>query len=265
MGNSTTKDDHEPDLSRIGLPPSGCPMSDLMPLAEELQKVFARMSGLLLAEETVQTALELVTALALETIDGATGAGVTLIDAHGDKVTAAATSDRVGQADDLQYRLEEGPCLSAVAQGELIRVDDLEQDERWPRWRAAALPLGVRSSLSAPMISQGRTLGAVKVYGDQAGIFSAAQESLLRRFAEQAAILLANVSSLDQAERLSESLQTALRTRNLIALASGILMERRGLTEEQAFLALVASARREQRELVDEATAVIGSTAREAG
>jgi GAF domain-containing protein len=240
-------------------------VSDLMPLAEELQKVFARMSGLLLAEEAVQTALELVTALAVETIDAASGAGVTLIDPQGVKVTAAATSDRVGRADDLQYQLEEGPCLSAVAQLELIRVDDLERDERWPRWRAAALPLGVRSSLSAPLISQGRALGAVKVYGDQPGTFSSAHESLLRRFADQAAILLAEVSSLDRAERLSESLQNALRTRNLIALASGILMERRGLTEEQAFLQLVESARREQRELVDEATAVIESSAREPG
>jgi GAF domain-containing protein len=240
-------------------------VSDLMPLAEELQKVFAKMSGLLLAEETVQTALGLVTALAVETIDGASGAGVTLVDVQGLKVTAAATSERVGQADDLQYQLDEGPCLSAVAQLELIRVDDLEQDERWPRWRTAALPLGVRSSLSAPMISQGRALGAVKVYADVPDAFSAAHEALLRRFADQAAILLAEVASLDRADRLSESLQSALRTRNVIALASGILMERHGLTEERAFLELVESARRERRELVEEATSVIESSAREPG
>jgi len=147
----------------------------------------------------------------------------------------------------------------------LVRVDDLEHDERWPRWRTAALPLGVRSSLSSPLISQGRALGAVKIYGDRPGAFSAAHEALLRRFADQAAILLANVSSLDQAEQLSESLQSALRTRNLIALASGIVMERHGLTEEQAFLELVASARREQRELVDEASAIIASSTRERG
>jgi GAF domain-containing protein len=240
-------------------------VSDLMPLAEELQKIFAKMSGLVQAEETVQTALELVTALAVETIDGASGAGVTLVDHQGFKVTAAATSERVGQADDLQYRLEEGPCLSAVAQRELIRVDDLEQDERWSRWRIAALPLGVRSSLSAPMMSQGRALGAVKVYGDVPRAFSSAHEALLRRFADQAAILLTNVASLDRADRLSDGLQTALRTRNLIALASGILMERHGLTEEQAFLELVESARREHRGLVEEATTVIESSALEPG
>jgi Stage II sporulation protein E (SpoIIE) len=46
-----------------------------LPLAEELSVVFARMSGLLLSEETVGTAVELVTALATDAIPGAVGGG----------------------------------------------------------------------------------------------------------------------------------------------------------------------------------------------
>jgi len=231
-----------------------------MPLAEELSRVYARMSGLLLSEETVQTALELVTSLALETIGGAVGAGVTLIDADRRRESAGATSELVARADALQYELDEGPCLTAWADNVVVHIDDLQSDERWPRWRAAALPLGVRSSLSAPLQAQGRMLGAMKIYGGQPGAFDDRSVALLTRFAAQAAILLANISTLDRAERLSESLQTALRTRNVIALATGVLMERNRLTEEQAFLRLVEAAQAGRRELVDEATFVVQST-----
>lgn len=235
------------------------PMTDMMPLSEELSRVYARMSGLLLSEETVQTALDLVTSLALDTVGGAIGAGVTLIDAGGRRTSVAATSDLVVEIDELQYTLGEGPCLAVCAQGEPLMIDDLGHDERWPRWASAARTLGVRSTVSAPMTSLDRAFGAIKVYSDQPGVFTTTSALLLTRFAAQAAILLANVQSLDRAERLSESLQAALRARNLIATASGILMERYRLSEEQAFLRLVQDASRAQQELVDEATSVIRS------
>ena len=46
-----------------------------LPLAEELAVVFARMSGLLLSRETVATSLQLVTALAYDTIAASSGSG----------------------------------------------------------------------------------------------------------------------------------------------------------------------------------------------
>ena len=228
-----------------------------MPLGEELGRVYARMSGLLLSEETVDTALDIITSLALDTVEGAVAAGVTLLDDNGDKESAAATSEVAARADALQYELDEGPCLTASRTRQLVRIDDLEQDNRWPRWREAALGLGLRACLSAPMMSQGRVLGAIKVYGREPGTFVGRSESLMPRYADQAAILLANVASLEQASRLSENLQQALRARNVIAMASGILMERHQLSEEQAFLRLVEGARASGHELVAEATRLI--------
>ena len=58
-------------------------MAQGLPLAEELSAVYARMSGLLLSEETVNTAVGLVTSLAQDCIPGTAGAGVTLIDEGG--------------------------------------------------------------------------------------------------------------------------------------------------------------------------------------
>ena len=52
------------------------PTTPDIPLADELAGVFARMSGLLLSEDTVATSLDLLGALAHETVAGSCGAGV---------------------------------------------------------------------------------------------------------------------------------------------------------------------------------------------
>src|SRR3954465_12587456 len=101
-----------PEDSRDGRTGVGLRVEGL-PLADELSVVFARMSGLLLSEETVGTAVGLVTALATDAIPGAVGAGVTLVDELGRKTTSGASDPVVEKADAAQYELDEGPCLVA--------------------------------------------------------------------------------------------------------------------------------------------------------
>jgi hypothetical protein len=60
-------------------------------------------------------------------------------------------------------------------------------------------------------------------------------------FAAQAAILVANVQSHDNARRLSESLRAALAGRDLIGQAKGMVMQRDGVDGDTAFAMLAAS------------------------
>jgi GAF domain-containing protein len=233
-----------------------------LPLADELAAVFARMSGLLMSEETTSTAVNLVTALATEAIPGAVGAGVTLVDDRGGKTTSGASDPVVEKADSMQYELDEGPCLAAWAQRALVRVDEIGSDGRWPRWSRAVEPLGLRAALSAPLVAGDRSLGAIKVYAQQPRAFDRHAEHLLVMFAAQAAILLANVQSMDSARRLSDGLKDALRSRDVIATAKGIVMAREGIAEELALAVLVASAQREHKTLRDTAHALAKSTVR---
>jgi GAF domain-containing protein len=233
-----------------------------LPLADELSAVFARMSGLLLSEETVSTAVGLVTALATDAVPGAVGAGVTLVDDRGGKTTSGASDPVVEKADRMQYELDEGPCLTAWAQRAPVRIDEIGSDGRWPRWCRAVEPLGLRAALSVPLVAGDRSLGAVKVYARLPGAFDRHAEHLLVMFAAQAAILLANVQSVDSARRLSDELKDALRSRDVIATAKGIVMAREGIAEERAFAMLVASAQREHKTLHDAAHALVRSTVR---
>ena len=49
-----------------------------------------------------------------------------------------------------------------------MRIDDMSVDDRWPEW-AAVTALGVYSMVSVPLLSVGRSMGAIKVYSKQLG------------------------------------------------------------------------------------------------
>ena len=238
------------------------PAADL-PLATELSVVFARMQGLLLTEETVQTALAMVTALAHDTMGPNTvGAGVSLLDTHGLRSSSGASNEVVQRADALQYELDEGPCLAAWAGRAVVRIDDVGSDQRWPRWAAAAAGLGLRSALSAPLVAGDVALGAVKVYADQPGAYDQHAERRLLMFAGQAAVLLANVRTLQDARRVSDNLRQTLRSRDVVSMAKGALMAAEQVGEDAAFALLASLAQREHRSVHDAAVTVLAKAGR---
>lgn len=229
-------------------------------LAEELSRVFARMSGLLLSQETVATSLRLITTLAHDTIRPSTGSGVTLIDDQGRRSAAATSRSAVQDVDALQYELNEGPCLSAWETRTLIRIDETAKEARWPRWCAAVQRLGVKSVLSYPLVAGDQALGAMKVYSEQPSAFGADAERRIGMFAPQAAVLLANMQSHEAASTLSEELKAALVSRDVIATAKGILMAREGISQEEAFARLLAVSQRDATSVRDVAQALLSTT-----
>jgi GAF domain-containing protein len=237
-------------------------MDTELPLADELAAVFARMSGLLLSTETAATVLELVTALAKEVIPDTDGAGVTLYDDRGEPVTRAATDPVVSTVDELQYEFAEGPCISALEQRAVVRVDDLTQDDRWPRWARTAAGTGMRSVLSASLVAGGEVLGAMKTYSHRPGAYGARAEHLLGMFAAQATVLLAGVRSRADAERVSDELRDSMRARDVVNIAKGVLMARESVDEQSAFLLLTRMARTQGRPLRELADGVAGATVR---
>jgi GAF domain-containing protein len=227
-----------------------------LPLTDELAAVFARMSGLLLSEETVESSVTVLSALAKDTVPGATGAGVSVIDERGRR-SSGSTGARVREADDLQYELDEGPCLAAAARRELIRVDDLATDQRWPTWASAAAALGLRAAMSSPLVLGDRTLGAMKVYADEPRTFDSGSAQRLGLFAAQAAVLVANVQAFDRAKRLSEGMRQAMRDRDTISVAKGVLMGRDAIDEDSALRLLLARSGRDGSTVAEAARSVV--------
>ncbi|WP_432574756.1 ANTAR domain-containing protein [Kineococcus sp. SYSU DK005] len=232
------------------------------PVPDELAGVLARLSGVLLAELTVEAALGLIASLARTALPGTSAAGAVLVDEHGRRTCAAATDPVAERVEDLQHELREGPGPSALESRRPVRVHDLARETRWPRWTSAVHGLPVRTALCAPMVVAGTCLGVVGAYGGHPGAHDERSERALTALAEQAGVLVANVQSLQTARRLSEQLEQALRTRDTISTAKGIVMAREGLSEESAFAHLVRRSQRSGRKLREVAESVVESVPR---
>jgi transcriptional regulator with GAF, ATPase, and Fis domain len=212
--------------------------------ADELAGVFARMSGILLTEQTVESALRLTTSLAGDTLAGSTGSGVTLMSAEGGRITSAATDSTVERLDSIQYEVDEGPCLDAWRDCAVVRSDDLSVEKRWPAWSSRASALGARSVLSVGLCIDDAPLGAIKVYSDTVDTYDEASEDLLHRFAAQAAIFVSNMQTVQAAKNLSGGLRETLMGRDAIAIARGVVMARKALDADSGYRHLMDLSRR---------------------
>jgi hypothetical protein len=207
-------------------------------------------------------ALRVVTGLAQDGIPAAAGAGISLPQGAGGRATCAATTPLAGAADELEHRLDEGPARSAWRNGEVVRVPDLRSDLRWPSWAAAAADLGVGAVLSVPLDDVPAGPGSLTVYAGAPGAFDDRDERLLRLLAHAATVLAADRLRQEAGEP-GEPLRTALRDRDVISTAKGVLMARHGVDEETALHLLLETSRASGTRLREVAADVVHAAVRQ--
>jgi putative methionine-R-sulfoxide reductase with GAF domain len=230
---------------------------------DELTAVFARIKGLLLTEEKVDRAVQLLVLALRDAVPGTAGAGISLLDARGKGSTTTSTSPFVGHADAAQYELGEGPCVTAWTGNTTVIADDAVADARWPLWGQAITALPVRSLVSTPLVISDAPIGTLKIYAALPGAYSAQTGRLLEKFAVPAAILLSNIQGPETPRRMSGPLKGALIGRDTANRACGILMERHGLTAEEAFQQLLRLARTSSTPLSEICADIVGGSRRE--
>ncbi len=100
--------------------------------------------------------MEKVAALTQRTVPGASAVSVTLVE-RGRPSTIASTGEVAVQMDERQYDRGYGPCLACIEGGELVLVQDMAAESRWPDCAADAQRHGVGSSLSSTVpLQRGR-------------------------------------------------------------------------------------------------------------
>ncbi|VXC10191.1 ANTAR domain protein [Arthrobacter sp. 9AX] len=227
---------------------------------DELSTVIARIQGLLLTEEKVNTAVRLLAQAAKESVPGTIGAGVSLLNARGRRTSSGYTDRIVSEADAAQYECGEGPCLTAWAAEEPVLVTDLRDELRWPEWREAVAGFPVRAVVSAPLIAGKESIGTLKLYAAAAHAYDDSSAALLQLFAGPAATLLSHIQASEAPRRMTEGLQVSLYTRDLVNRACGVLMERQGLPHDAALHLLIKQARDEKVPLQHVSERVLAGT-----
>jgi GAF domain-containing protein len=220
----------------------------------------ARLSSSRLGLEDLLTR---VASCAVEAIPGAEGAGLTLLEAdRADTIVKSAPF--VAEVDHIQYRLGEGPCISAATTGQVMRSGSLGGDDRWPRFGPRAGRLGVHSVLSLPLSTPDGVVGAMNVYAHPKSSFDDRSERLGLLFSVPAAIAVQNAQILAQTQRLAAHLSAALTSRADIDRAIGILMARSGITADEAFDRLRVLSQHEHTKLAAVAAGIVDASVRRA-
>jgi GAF domain-containing protein len=230
---------------------------------QDLRDSLAGLSRLATNRLPLETLLTRVATYAVQAIPGADGAGLTVSE-EGRSDTIVATAPFVSQVDDAQYTLGEGPCISAVREGQTVTSGSLGGDARWPRFGGQVARLGVHSVLSLPLVTPDGVMGAMNVYARAKYAFDDRSAELGEIFAVPAAIAVQNAHVLARTRRLAEQLQTALATRGVIDRAVGILMSRTGGTEAEALERLRSMSQNDRRKLAEVARQFVEEAVRRA-
>lgn len=209
---------------------------------EDLADRLVELARGLQQHHDVDRTLQGIVEAAVGTVPGAQHASISAILRRREVRTRAATSDLARTVDQVQYELQQGPCLDALYELQTVRLPDLCEDQRWPLFSKRAHELGVGSMLAVRLFVEGDDLGALNLMSEQPEVFDAEAEHVALMFAAHAAVAMSGAEEQAQLRR-------ALGTRDLVGQAKGILVERFKITGDQAFRLLVQASQGTNRKL----------------
>jgi len=225
----------------------------------DLQDVIAELSLLLIAEETLDGTLRRAADLVVRLVPPCDMAGISMVSSTGSQGrigTRVATSDAARRIDERQYGADDGPCVAAVRTGEAVLVETVADQGRWPAYAKEAELEGLVSSYAVPLKVRDRTLGALNLYSVSSS-FGSTNQAVVEELATHVAITLANAMAYQRTQDLVQNLNEALRSREVIGQATGILMERERCSAEEAFEILRSASQRANVKVRDIAARIV--------
>ena len=148
-------------------------------------------------------------------------ASTTLI--RGEKPFTAAYDGQLAlDADELQYQKGYGPCIDAGLSGQVLVVDVMATDERWPDYGRNAASHGIGSSLSVPLPFQTATLGALNTYSTRRHAIGRADRALGQEVASWIALAVGTAETVARTSDELKDMLTAMKSRAVIEQAKGM-------------------------------------------
>ncbi|GAA4542550.1 GAF and ANTAR domain-containing protein [Mycobacterium paraffinicum] len=186
-------------------------------------------------------------------VAGAQYAGITLAE-RGKGVTNVAATHRYPMLlDAIQNRYGEGPCVEAAWRHHVMHVEDLTEEQRWPRYRRHALEeTPIRSILSFELFVDRGSVAALNFYAESPHTFHDDAVELGAVYATHIALAWSIMRRQDQ-------FRSALASRDMIGQAKGIVMERFNLDAVEAFELLTRLSQQSNTRLIDIAKSLIDS------
>ncbi|MFF8031288.1 GAF and ANTAR domain-containing protein [Streptomyces sp. NPDC016626] len=213
-----------------------------MDLAEALTVAARRLHETSTPDSTLDTAVR----LAVDLVPGADHAGICVLERDDRRRTLAWTDEVVRTAEDGRAAAGRRPYWQCLWTAPVAEVEDSENHEGGD----ALAGLGLRSVLSLRLRADRRRLTVLTAYARKPRAFDETALRVGRLFTAHVGIALESAT-------VREQLTEAMRTRDLIGQATGILMERLDIDAAGAFDSLVRASQRENVKLRDLARRVV--------
>jgi GAF domain-containing protein len=204
------------------------------------------------APRSLEETLDGIVRAAALAVPGMDHVGISVAHRKGKIETKAATSQLVWELDQMQYEIDEGPCVYTIEEHPVVVVENLRHEQRWPRYVPRAAQAGIRAQLGVRLFTEEQTLGGLNLYSTTGDTVPPEAVEAVSLFAAHAALALGKA-------RLEADLHSALDTRKLIGQAIGIVMERYGVDEERAFAFLTRASSTSNIKLRDIARELVGT------
>jgi hypothetical protein len=202
-----------------------------------------------LAAATEERSLSQLTALAASQVTGCAAANVTVW-RNGELTSQAASHPDLSRLVAVQVAAGRGPLLDVVAgedpasaeadgmngsgatRGSVVSCTDTLTETRWPEFSAAALRMGVRSSVS--LSYRGQAVVTLTLAGLRPRALDADQLQLAELLVAYGAAIVGAMADYGDSRRVADQLQDAADSRAIVDQAKGILMHALGCSADEA-------------------------------
>ncbi|WP_091564588.1 GAF and ANTAR domain-containing protein [Arthrobacter sp. ok362] len=171
--------------------------------------------------------------------------------------TAAGSSQRAVELDQMEQAIGDGPCIAALRQMSPVVIDDVSSDVRWPELNRKFAESGVYSSLGVPLEISGAASAALNFFASKPGAFTPNVYDKAVGFAAAAHNTLHLSVRIDTAQNRAEDLEAAMESRTAINLACGVIMAQNRCSQAEAMEILTKVSSNRNRKLRDVATELV--------
>lgn len=177
--------------------------------------------------------------------------------------TVASSGPEAQQLDEVQYRFEEGPCLTAARTGRTVHIPHIADPSVPFPYREAMQAHGISTVLAVPILLEGSAVSALNLYAAEAEVFGDRVLSSAQKLAEDAAKSLHLALRAATLSEAGHDLRAAMESRTTIDIAVGILMGQSRCSQDRAMEMLRSASSTRNLKLRDVAQTVITSVTEE--
>ena len=227
-------------------------------LAEQSQTAVRRMEALAAVAQTISEEsyldriLQAISEMVAETFDSPVCSIMLVDEERRELVVSAARCSSPDYLQKLPLKIEDSLIGRVVREARPLMAVNVMAEKQY-RYPELARKTGLKSLLSVPLFAKEKVIGTINIYTSRERAFTEEEVGFVKVVASQAA------TAIENSRLLSETLEMkrTLETRKLVERAKGILQQRQGLTEEDAYLRLRNESRRLRRPMRDLAEAII--------